>query len=72
MKTSSLSSFLPKLLFGGRRWIRTTEAETTDLQSAPFDRSGTLPIKLFIIFCSEILKQSKNKELVDGLEPPTC
>ena len=28
---------------GGRGWIRTTEAETTDLQSAPFDRSGTLP-----------------------------
>ena len=26
---------------GGR--IRTTEAEATDLQSAPFDRSGTLP-----------------------------
>lgn len=29
--------------YGGRGWIRTTEAETTDLQSAPFDRSGTLP-----------------------------
>ena len=27
----------------GRGWIRTTEAEATDLQSAPFDRSGTLP-----------------------------
>ena len=26
---------------GGR--IRTTEAEATDLQSAPFDRSGTPP-----------------------------
>lgn len=28
---------------GGRGWIRTTEAEATDLQSAPFGRSGTLP-----------------------------
>ena len=30
-------------LYGGSGWIRTTEAEATDLQSAPFDRSGTLP-----------------------------
>ena len=29
--------------FGGRGWIRTTEAEATDLQSAPFGHSGTLP-----------------------------
>ncbi len=34
------------------------KAEPTDLQSAPFDRFGTLP--------NEIV------ELVDGLEPPTC
>ncbi len=31
---------------------------TTDLQSAPFGRSGILPYK--------------KMELVDGLEPPTC
>ena len=30
---------------GGRGWIRTTEAEATDLQSAPFGRSGTLPLE---------------------------
>ena len=30
---------------------------TTDLQSAPFGHSGTLPYLM---------------ELVDGLEPPTC
>ena len=29
--------------FGGRRWIRTIEAIATDLQSAPFGRSGILP-----------------------------
>ena len=29
--------------FGGGGRIRTTEAEATDLQSAPFDRSGTPP-----------------------------
>ncbi len=28
---------------GGRGWIRTTEAEAADLQSVPFDHSGTLP-----------------------------
>ena len=29
--------------FGGSGWIRTTEANATDLQSAPFGHSGTLP-----------------------------
>ena len=29
--------------FGGGGWIRTIEAEATDLQSAPFDHSGTPP-----------------------------
>ncbi len=32
-----------KAISGGRGWIRTTEAEATDLQSAPFGHSGTLP-----------------------------
>lgn len=50
---------------GGRGWIRTTEAETTDLQSAPFDRSGTLPYSVFV-------EVGKKLELVDGFEPPTC
>lgn len=27
----------------GEGWIRTTEAEAADLQSVPFDRSGTSP-----------------------------
>lgn len=35
--------------------------KTTDLQSAPFGRSGTLPH----LFNCKV-------ELVDGLEPPTC
>lgn len=30
-------------LNGGERWIRTTEALASDLQSDPFDRSGTSP-----------------------------
>ncbi len=47
-----------RIYVSGRRWIRTTEAYATDLQSAPFGRSGTLPYKVV--------------ELVDGLEPPTC
>ena len=29
--------------FGGGGWIRTTEANATDLQSAPFGHSGTPP-----------------------------
>ena len=29
---------------GGGGWIRTTEAFASDLQSDPFDRSGTPPI----------------------------
>ena len=34
------------------------KSKTTDLQSAPFDRSGIPPYAIV--------------ELVDGLEPPTC
>ena len=37
---------------------------TADLQSAPFGRSGTLPIIK--------LPVKTGMELVDGLEPPTC
>ena len=33
---------------GGRR-IRTFEAEATDLQSVPFDRSGTPPAILVVL-----------------------
>ena len=43
---------------GGGGWIRTTEANATDLQSAPFGHSGTPPYEIV--------------ELVDGFEPPTC
>ncbi len=55
-----------ELKIGGGGRIRTTEAEATDLQSAPFDRSGTPPK----------YKPVKNRlflmELVDRLELPTC
>ena len=34
------------LLLGGGRWIRTTEAIATDLQSAPFGHSGTRPYSI--------------------------
>ena len=37
------------------------KSKTTDLQSAPFGRSGIPPYELL-----------KSVELVDGLEPPTC
>ncbi len=38
------------------------KSETTDLQSVPFGRSGTLPNILFNI---------KKMELVNGIEPST-
>lgn len=41
--------FLVKIVivsYGGPEWIRTTEAEAKDLQSSPFDRSGTDPYSL--------------------------
>ena len=70
VKSEKVISKIGKLLLkladlGGRGWIRTTEAETTDLQSAPFDRSGTLPYSVFV-------EVGKKLELVDGFEPPTC
>ncbi len=37
---------------------------TTDLQSAPFGRSGIPPYS--------IVMTDRDMELVDGLEPPTC
>lgn len=40
---------------GGRR-IRTFEAEATDLQSVPFDRSGTPPA-----LCCSQLEQRKSR-----------
>lgn len=45
------------LQFGGGGWIRTTEAETPDLQSGPFDHSGTPPefLPLVVIVISHIL-----------------
>ena len=33
--------------FGGGGWIRTTEANATDLQSAPFGHSGTPPYSIW-------------------------
>ena len=33
-------------LSGGGGWIRTTEANATDLQSAPFGHSGTPPYEI--------------------------
>ena len=44
------------------------KSETTDLQSAPFGHSGTLPYKIV----SEPPARKAPMELVDGLEPPTC
>ena len=32
---------------GGKWWIRTTEAEATDLQSVPFSHSGNFPITIW-------------------------
>ena len=41
---SALSVLLPpRPSNGGGGWIRTTEAYASDLQSDPFDRSGTPP-----------------------------
>ena len=44
------------LIFVGGEGFEPSKAAPTDLQSAPFDRSGTLP---------------KKNEPIDGLEPPT-
>ena len=37
------------LVDGGRGWIRTTEPEGTDLQSAAFGRFATRPITLTMV-----------------------
>ena len=47
---------------GGGGWIRTTEAYASDLQSDPFDRSGTPP-KRGAKFCLRLVLLS-NKFLI--------
>ena len=42
-----------------------SKLKATDLQSAPFGHSGTLPKKVRLILFNRM-------ELVDGFEPPTC
>ena len=46
----------------GEDGFEPSKLEATDLQSAPFGHSGTLPYSIL----------SQLMELVDGLEPPTC
>ncbi len=60
-----------RLRRGGGEWIRTIEAEATDLQSAPFDHSGTPP-DLILHTGDGIAPGKKKVELADGFEPPTC
>ena len=51
------------LLLVGEGGFEPPKSSTTDLQSAPFGHSGTLPYSLH---------RQERMELVDGLEPPTC
>ena len=48
----------------GEDGFEPSKRSATDLQSAPFGHSGTLPYL--------ILLDAQKMELVDGLEPPTC
>ena len=47
---SFATNSLSYLAFGGGRWIRTTEAFASELQSDPFGRSGIPPKKWSLIF----------------------
>ncbi len=51
----------------GEDGFEPSKLEATDLQSAPFGHSGTLPYLVFRLSAAP-----KKMELVDGLEPPTC
>ena len=55
-------------LLVGEDGFEPSKSVTTDLQSAPFGRSGTLPYIQFLLIRLKLHKM----ELVDGLEPPTC
>ena len=66
-------------LNGGGGRIRTFEAETADLQSAPFNHSGTPPkVQARILFVNYVISQGTTletwdrKKLAVGLEPTTC
>ncbi len=54
----------------GEDGFEPSKSKTTDLQSAPFGRSGTLP---YLHWQQHVpLPAALNVELVDGFEPPTC
>ena len=53
------------IILVGADGFEPSKSLTTDLQSAPFGHSGTLPHIKFFAY-------KKQMELVDGLEPPTC
>ena len=48
------------------------KSSTTDLQSAPFGHSGTLPCRYHQKVSHNCIACGEKLELVDGLEPPTC
>ena len=64
-------------LVGGGRWIRTTEAFASDLQSDPFDRSGTPPEKkdILIVYDKNVKHDTRDlfykMVLALGIEPRT-
>ena len=54
----------------GEDGFEPSKLEATDLQSAPFGHSGTLPV--IKLKCLRLKALNIKMELVDGLEPPTC
>ena len=59
--------------FGGRGWIRTTEAEKQQIYSLPpLATRELVHIGSALIRCRYPVLLSEKMELVDGLEPPTC
>ena len=66
LETKAAVPAAQRLYLVGAGGFEPPKSSTTDLQSAPFGHSGTLPYA--VVGCHS----EEKVELVDGLEPPTC
>ena len=71
LETKAAVPAAQRLYLVGAGGFEPPKSSTTDLQSAPFGHSGTLPYSPTKRSPYSVTAR-EGVELVDGLEPPTC
>ena len=72
LETKAAVPAAQRLYLVGAGGFEPPKSSTTDLQSAPFGHSGTLPYWSRQKVSHDAECCWRGVELVDGLEPPTC